>query len=256
MIRDYIKLIKFRYNLSFILVILGALLYAPQINLSLLLSLVLVYISFNILMYTGLYTLNDIIDRESDSKHPKKKQRVIPSGKISLFQAWMVCIWGIFFGLLMAFLLFRSLFYIYLCFIAFNIFYTFFAKKIPYLELIGNSITYPLRLLTGIILVGGVASIGPFIAIFFTALCTSAMRRIIERRYQGYEARKVLTHYTDRSLIIAQVLSFSIILVTLLIDFPRNFLFYLSLIIFCIVFDLILGYNKKLRKYLNYLWLN
>jgi len=256
MISDYIKLIKFRYHLSFILVILGALFFAPKINFSLFISLLLVYFSFNVLMYTGLYTLNDIADRKSDSLHPLKKYRVICSGRISLIDAWIFSIFTIFTGLLIAFFAFRNLFYIYLIFIGLNIFYTHFAKKVPYLELVGNSFTYPLRFVIGILLVSSTIPINLVIACFFVAVGGSSERRIIELSHDGYEARKVLLRYTKNKLSLIQLLSSVIILIFFFIDFPKNWIIYSLFILFYLIFILILGYNQKLRPILNKLWLN
>ena len=256
MIRDYIGLIKFRYHLSFALVLLGALFFTPKIDFSLFISLLLVYFSFNVLMYSGLYTLNDIEDRQADSLHPVKRRRAISSRRISLTNAWIFSILTILAGLLIAFFSFRKIFYVYLIFIGFNIFYTYFAKKIPYLELIGNSFTYPLRFVMGALLVGSMTPTNLIIACFFVALGGSCERRIIEMNHRGYEAREVLIYYTRNKLFLIQILSFAAVLAVFFIDFPKNWIIYSLLTLFYIIFVFVLGYNKKLRTLLNRLWLN
>src|SRR3989304_746319 len=77
----YKKLIKPKFHITFIMVILGAFLFAPAISPSLFLTLLFLYLSFNVLLYGGIYTLNDIIDVESDKKSLLKKTRPLPAGK-------------------------------------------------------------------------------------------------------------------------------------------------------------------------------
>lgn len=254
MITDYIALVKFRYHISFISVILGALFFAPKIDFSLFLSLLLVYLSFNVLMYTGIYTINDIADCKEDSTHPKKKYRVIASGRISIISAWIFSIFVIFAGLFISLIAFKNIFYIYLIFIGLNIFYTYFCKKIPYLEIAGNSFTHALRGFMGVLLVSSVVPINLVIAYFFAAVIGSAERRIIEMDTKGYEARKVLLHYNKRKLILIQIIAFIMIIILSLIDFPKNWYIYTLLVLLCLIFFFILEKNRKLR-FLNWLWL-
>lgn len=79
----WFRLIRFPYHLSFAGVVLGAALIARGLPALLLLSLLALYLSFNVLVYGGLYTLNDILDAESDRRHPGKRNRPVQSGAIS-----------------------------------------------------------------------------------------------------------------------------------------------------------------------------
>jgi 4-hydroxybenzoate polyprenyltransferase len=256
MIKDYLKLVKFRYHLTFFSVIIGALFFAEKIDLYLFYSLLLVYISFNVFMYTGLYTINDIFDRKSDAAHPKKRKRVIASGKISVLNAFIFAIIVICIGLLIAFFSFKKLFYIYLIFIFFNIFYTFIGKKFPYLEILSNSFTYPLRFFMGILLVGNSAPISLITAYFFVAIGPATLRRIVELEHKGYEARKVLLYYTKNKLILIEILALLLLILFFLIDFPKNLLLYSLFIIFYFVFVFLIGHSKKFRPILQKIWLN
>ncbi|MBU3912701.1 MAG: UbiA family prenyltransferase [Nanoarchaeota archaeon] len=256
MFRDYFKLIKFRYHLTFISVIVGALIFSPKITYSLIPALLLVYFSFNILMYSGLYTMNDIADCKSDALHPKKKFRAIPSGRVCLPHAWTFVVLTVLAGLLIAFFAFRQIFYIYIIFIALNIFYTFIGKKIPYLEFISNSLTHPLRFLMGIVLVSSAIPLNPILAYFFVAIGTSISRRIVELDYKGFEARKALVYYTKKSLTIMQILAFIIILILFIIELPNNQLIHYLLISYYILLVFIIGHCKKSRPILNKIWLN
>lgn len=257
MIENYIKLVKFRYHLSFVSVILGALVFAPELNFSILQSLFLVYLSFNLFMYTGIYILNDLFDYKSDLLHPQKRKRVIPAGKIGRFHASLIAFITIIAGLLISFLFFKNLFYIYLLFLLLNLFYSSIAKKVPYLELLVNSLTHPLRLIMGIILVEGTIPLYLSIAYLFVALGFATQRRIFEMGVKGFEARKVLLNYTKSKLISLQVLSFIAINLIAFIDRINYPYFYLAMILFYIIFVFLLEYySYKFRNGLKSLWLS
>jgi 4-hydroxybenzoate polyprenyltransferase len=81
-IRPYLELIKFRYHISYLTVLFAALLFAGSINISLLRSLIALYLSFNVLFYGGIYSLNDLRDLKSDREHPRKKTRPLASGRV------------------------------------------------------------------------------------------------------------------------------------------------------------------------------
>jgi len=49
------------------------------------------FVAFS-LMSSAAYFINDIIDSPKDKMHPIKKNRPIPSGKISIFTAWLVAL--------------------------------------------------------------------------------------------------------------------------------------------------------------------
>ena len=84
----YLRLIRFHYHTTFAGVVLGALLTAkPSAYTMLLVLLPALYLSFNVLLYGGIYTLNAIVDREADLKHPLKRYRPLPSGEVSVRSA-------------------------------------------------------------------------------------------------------------------------------------------------------------------------
>src|SRR3990172_3653486 len=97
---DYLKLIKPKFHITFLMVILGALLFAPAISPSLFLTFLFLFLSFNVLLFGGIYTLNDIIDVESDKKSLLKKTRPLPAGKIRISSALIFAAILISFGLL------------------------------------------------------------------------------------------------------------------------------------------------------------
>ena len=102
------------------------------------------------LVASTVYIFNDYCDRESDSKHPDKASRPLASGEVSTRQAlvlgtvclllaamlaWSTGIWA-FVNLLVAYL-------------ALNILYSLFLKKIPILDLAILGIGFLLRIFSG-----------------------------------------------------------------------------------------------------------
>lgn len=232
----YIRLIRFKYHITFICVVMGAFIMANQPIYTLIKPLLIIYLSFNVFLYGGLYALNDIADVESDSKHPSKKNRPLPSKVISVKSAYIFALTFIFLGLLIAGLYFgKNIFLVYLLFIAVNQAYTRFAKKIPYVEILFNGLTYPMRFFLGAMLVTEKIPYLLSIAVFLFALGFASVRRLVEMDSPGREARRVLRYYTKTKLIIVQAVLFFIILAVLIIDYPLYNIWY-AVIIFLYIF--------------------
>jgi 4-hydroxybenzoate polyprenyltransferase len=249
---DYLKLIKFRYHLSFISVIIGCLIFGNSYSFWDLVSLlILVYISFNLLLYTGFYILNDLFDVKSDQKHFAKRFRPIASGRISISSAILLAILNILLGLSIGFIIDTGLLLFYICFLIINLFYTLIAKKIPYLEIIINATTHPLRLIMGSYLVGSKFSLLFVLAYFILAISISTKRRITEMNYPSYESRKVLQSYKLKTLNKLLFYDLIIILLIFIIDFNNNFIAYMSLILLYVI----LIYLENYFKFFKNIWL-
>ena len=85
-VRTIVALVKPRYHVSFVTVVVGALLFAELPDRALAGRLVMLYVSFNVLLYGGIYTFNDIADRAADSRHPVKRTRPSPVAANRSFQ--------------------------------------------------------------------------------------------------------------------------------------------------------------------------
>lgn len=81
--RNYVILLRFHYHCSFVGTLLGSLVVTRHWPGLLLWRTFLLYVSMNVLLYGGLYSLNAITDAEADSHHPLKQTRPVPSGEIS-----------------------------------------------------------------------------------------------------------------------------------------------------------------------------
>lgn len=255
-ITDWFTLFKFRYHVTFILVILGALLFAP-FTYALLANLIIVYISFNVLMYGGLYILNDLSDIESDKMHPQKRFRPLPAGKISKKSAYLLSVACIILGLAISYFTFGTLIFIwYVVFIVANQFYTRIAKKIPYLEIIANAITHPMRFLLGVLLVSVTVPYFLIIAVFMLAIGFACVRRVIELRARGENSRKVLKYYSSKSLATVMMVAFLGILVVAIINYAAHGVLYLIIIAVYAISVFGIYVSKFISRAYEWVWLN
>ncbi len=210
---DYLKLMRFNFHISFITVILGALLYSQIPDFHLLKSIILCYVFFNILLYGGIYTFNAINDLEDDSKDKIKKFRPLPAGKVSVKSAIIFAIILILSGLFLSyFFLSRYIFFIFLIFLLLNIFYNIKAKKTVYLNLLVVSSTHTMRLFLGMTLAGAKPDI-LFLAAFYIMIFGIAVtihgifnKKKNEERFYT----KKLIFYIQSSCFIVALIMFSL----------------------------------------------
>ena len=252
---DYIRLIKFRYHLTFLITIIAALSFADSISFSLFKSLLVLYLSFNVLLYGGIYAMNDIADVKADKKHPLKRRRPIPCGKININNAKFFSVSFIVFGLLIGFLFFgAAILYLHLIFLFINLFYTFIAKKIAYLELIINGSTHTLRFLMGVLLVKGSVSYLFLLAFWLLAFGIACVRRSVEKDVKGWEARPTLKFYSKKKMIFLICLAFSFILFLALADIYTLKILYAIVIFFYIISVFGIFFSKNIRSFYRLCW--
>jgi len=224
---------------------------------SIIVPLALGYISFNVFLYGGLYTINDIADVESDAQHPQKKNRPLPSKKISIPSAFIFALIIIFIGLALGYFYFGiNVFLIYILFILVNQIYTHFAKKIPYLEILFNSLTYPMRLFLGVVLTGGKVPYFFAFAILFLAIGVACTRRFVEKKSEGWMSRKVLRYYTSASLALCQIITFLFIVAIFIVDYPTYILYYEIVLFVYVIIVFGTYFSSSIFKFMRYMWLN
>lgn len=156
----------------------------------------------SLLLYSGLYALNDVADADVDALNSLKRTRPIPAGKIQRSTATFIAV-GLILGGLVASALVdtHTLLPMALAFLAINIFYTFFAKHVPYLDILTNGSTHALRVLFGMQL-AGVSPDWPLVLVWYIGALNLALFRRIKELWQGDEkARGVLRSYSANSLL-------------------------------------------------------
>ena len=117
---------------------------------------------------SGIYVLNDIMDRERDRAHPEKRHRPLASGKVSVaaaapFAAVLMAV-----GLAAAFLLRPAFGEWCAAYAALMVAYSVFLKSVPFLEALIVAAGMPLRALAG-------AALAPVVPSRFLLLCAFAL---------------------------------------------------------------------------------
>lgn len=148
------------------------------------------------------YIVNDIRDRERDRNHPKKKNRPIASGAVSVTQAVMVVI-----GLVIIALSFSYLadlpvtgYIILAVYLVINVLYSFGLKNVPVIDVAILAAGFVLRVLYG----GEVIDIDVSRWLYLTVLAAAFYMGLGKRRGElltvGSKSRKVNEFYTHNFL--------------------------------------------------------
>jgi 4-hydroxybenzoate polyprenyltransferase len=151
-------------------------------------------------IYGGLYSINDVHDFAADRQHPVKCTRPIAAGTISPQSGFKLGVGLISIGLGAALVFDLKVLILALLFVTINLTYTFWVKRIPYLEIIFNTITHPLRFAAGLWMAG---SGGHWLLLAVWTLAVFAitvLKRIKEMRESCAAVRPVLKYYSEASL--------------------------------------------------------
>ena len=160
-------------------------------------------ISFSLAASAG-YVFNDILDREEDRRHPKKKMRPLASGRISVSEA-------ILFGATL--LLFMAFFASFVPAVApwivsyfvLQYLYSSFFRAVPVLEFIVVSSFFVFRILAGGAVVQVPISGWLLLTTFFAALFVITGKRYSESRREG--SRSVIRSYPQEFLAVLPAIS-------------------------------------------------
>ena len=148
------------------------------------------------LVASVVYIINDLFDIKFDKKHPqKRKLKPLASGKISIsfayFSIAILLIISIFILLNN-----KNLINVFLIYIIMNVFYSFFLKFIPILDIFILSFNYILRVYAGSVIIDVPLSNWMAITIFAGAIFISALKRRQEIIIHGTSSRPVLKKYS------------------------------------------------------------
>lgn len=147
---------------------------------------------------SGVYLLNDLMDREADRRHPDKRRRPIASGAVSVPLAAAALAGLLAAGLAATWLLGWPLGLIALLYLAMNLAYSLGAKRAALLELFIVAAGYVVRVAVGAVAIGVAPSPWLFVTTAAGALFIVVGRRYAEQRLAGGDPsaqRPVLARY-------------------------------------------------------------
>jgi 4-hydroxybenzoate polyprenyltransferase len=209
---NYVALLRFHYHCSFVGVLLGALIVTRDWSGPLLWRTFLLYVSMNVLLYGGLYSLNAITDAEADSSHPWKRFRPVASGEISQKAAGVFAAVLIVAGFVTGWVwLGLEVMPVYVLFLTLNLSYSLCFRNLFVLDVIFNSATHPPRFWLGMWLAGGVFTWEWLVLVFLFAIGMSASRRSIDLNHGSWKSRRSLPKYSRRNLLLIKSVAFGLI---------------------------------------------
>lgn len=209
------------------------------------------------ILSSGLYILNDIFDLESDMEHPEKRNRPLPSGKISKNFALSLSIIFITLSLISSFLLNHTLTFILLIFISLNFFYSLIIKKLVIIDVFIIAINFILRIYSGSVVTQISVSSWLILCTLFLSLFLGFAKRRFEIVLLGENAhkhREVLSSYSvdllDKIILIlstATILSYSLYSVSpeTKEKFGEGFIFTIPVVLYGLLRYIYLIYEKK-----------
>lgn len=205
-------------------------------------------------VYGGLYALNDVHDAVADQMHPSKRSRPVACGRIDPQSASMLGTGLISFGIGIAFVYDGKVLALALIFALINLAYTFKFKTVPYLEILLNAITHPLRFAAGLWLAGSWEHTLLLAPWTLSTIAITTLKRIKEMREASIAVRPVLKNYVERDL--KNLIAASLILILAIWPFTRNVGFILTGLWLAITLVAVVGYfhSPFLRQLEEYLW--
>jgi len=249
-LRDVLRLIRVEDYLTFSQLIIGFVLAGGQ-DWRYLASTLAILMPC---VYGGLYALNDVHDVDADRLHPIKRTRPIAAGRISSQLASQLCTGLIGFGVGAALVSDFKVLVLALLFVAINLAYTFKFKTVPYLEILLNTITHPLRFAAGLWLAGAWVHLPLLVVWILSTFAITTLKRIKEMREASIDVRPVLNHYDETTL--KKLIIASLILVLGIWPFTRDLDFILTGVWLAVTLVTVVGYfrSRFLKQLEEYLW--
>jgi len=129
---------------------------------------------------SAIYILNDIIDKDIDALHPKKKFRPLPSGKVSMSMAKITGILLIVLPISLGYIIHISLLFVLLLYVFNNIVYSKYLKHLPIFDVLSIAFGFVLRLVSGIYILDIQPTSWIVLCTFFLALFLGISKRNAE----------------------------------------------------------------------------
>lgn len=201
--KDYIKLMRVKHYIKNFLIFFPLVFNKSIFNGKLFFATLLAFFAFSLVAST-IYIINDIRDKEKDKQHPKKKNRPIASGKVSVKGAIILAIILLIVSFLLQLVATRKVMhisYVYiLIYMALNIAYSFGLKNIPIVDVLILASGFIIRVLYGASIVDIEVSNWLYLTILSLAFYLGLGKRRNEIKKAGSNSREVLKYYNEAFL--------------------------------------------------------
>ncbi len=188
-------------------------------------TLFYVFFGLSLLASAG-YLVNDIKDRDSDIRHPYKKNRPIASGVVKVKDAITVSIFLISVGLFILLKINYISLWLGAAYLLGSLSYTFKIKQVPIIESLMIPLLFILRLLVGSVATGISASLYLLLSTFFiTTVITISKRYSIlvnEEIELGSPTKKLVATYYSKTILIRLYKLFSFLLMSIFVTWIVN----------------------------------
>ncbi|HOP06603.1 MAG TPA: decaprenyl-phosphate phosphoribosyltransferase [candidate division Zixibacteria bacterium] len=181
-------------------VVLAAVIFAGQATVPGQLELSFLAVAIFCMLSSAVYTLNDIVDRNKDRLHPRKKTRPIASGTVPVSVAAVMLILLVVIGLTAAWFINLGFFLISCAYFVLNVLYSFWLKNVVIADVMAIAIGFVLRAYAGAFAIDVVASKWLLINTLLLALFLGFGKRRHELGLLEGEAkshRRILDHYSQ-----------------------------------------------------------
>lgn len=168
-------------------------------NTPLLLKTAVAFLAFS-LVSSSLYAMNDIVDLERDRHHPKKKNRPLPAGLLTIPQAAITGVLCLGCGAFLALWLDLAVAGVLAVYLLMNVYYSLWGKNIIILDTMLIAVGFVLRVLAGAYAIAVPPSSWMLVATFFLALLLGMGKRYNELRVMQKDSashREVLDEYNE-----------------------------------------------------------
>ena len=193
---NYLKLMRVKHYIKNFLIFLPLFFSNNLLNFIKLKNCIWAFIVFS-LACSIIYIFNDIKDIEKDKLHPKKKERPLASGKVSIKEAIILIVLLVFLVIGGMFYLKASIYSILLVivYIILNIGYSICFKNIPLLDIVVLVSGFLIRVLYGASIINVVVSNWLYLTIMALSFYLVLGKRRNEIMMTDKNTRKVLKYY-------------------------------------------------------------
>jgi decaprenyl-phosphate phosphoribosyltransferase len=157
------------------------------------------------ILSSATYIFNDLLDIKADRLHPFKKNRPLASGKLPIPGALLALVSGVFIGLTWAYSLNLYFFISCLVYLAIQVLYTGFLKKIAIVDVIVIAIGYLIRVYAGAFVISAHMDVWFLLTLISVSLFLAVGKRRGEMTLmmsvgKGMATRNTLKRYTEQLL--------------------------------------------------------